>query len=264
MTQTPDIDYPWLDQLGRFVIWTVCAGPEDDSCANYFPDETASWGSAVAGFGEESTWIYGRRATARLIERYVDPNWDPDDYDPDDESTWPQILERVVPTYTESITLSTAQQDQIYPAIELYDGASGEISVCGIIDETYYIYPVVFQDAQFCYLPRCSSSGKNFAGEHCLAGGGWFPLEPYDPDCKPPIYPMDSITRFIPSVQTEEDIYYDSVWTYYVNDPTDSDHQIPATSSIKIHMKVYAPSTDWQALMMSMMKLTYFYNGIYH
>ena len=269
MTQTPDIEYPWLDQLGRFVVWTVCVGPNDENdCTNYFPHEhedlVANWGSAVAGFGEESTWLYGKRITPRLIERYVDPNWDPDDYDPDNESTWPQIFERVVNTWTVGIEISTEQRDQIHPAIELYNGDPGTVSVSGIIDETYYVYPVVFQDAQFCYLPRCSSSGKNFTGEHCLGGGGWFPLEPYDPDCDPPIYPMDSITRFIPSAQTEEDILYNLVWSYYINEEGDDEFQVPKTASLKANMKVYAPSTDWMALMNSLMKLTYFYNGIYH
>ena len=267
MTGTPT--YPWLDQLGRYVIWTVCSAPGDTQCSNLEVDydnyvvPEGDWGDAVAAFGRnDSEKVFGRRITARLIERYQDPNWVPGTYDPDDPNTWAGIIERIIPTYTESIILSTTQEDQIDPRIELYDGGAGEISVAGIIDGTYYVYPVVFQDAQFCYLPRCSGTGPNMR-EHCLHGG-WFPLEPFDPDCNPPVYPMDSITAFVPSSNTEEDIYYKATWNFYVNDGGESDNQTPQSFDCNIHMDVFAPSEDWQSLMMSMMSMTYFYNGIYH
>ena len=272
MTTTPT--YPWSDQLGQFVVWTVCVGPNDDTdCTNYYPHEhtgtlTADWGTAVAGFGRsDAEKCFGKRVTPRLIERFQDPDWiDDENYNPSDPSTWPTIGERIVPTWTESIVVDTDQRDQIHPKIELFDGAAGEVSVAGIIDGTYYVYPVVFQDAQFCYLPRCSGVGADFAGEHCLGGtGNFFPLEPYLPDCNPPVYPMDSITRFIPSSNTQEDILYNATWSYYIREdaPTDP-NEVPDTSTINMNMVVYAPSEDWQALMTAMMELTYFYNGIYH
>ena len=254
--------------LGQRHVWVICTGIDESTCDNYIPEdpdvpEIADWGSATASFGEEQYRIYGKRISPLLIERYLDPDWVEDPDDPDQLPA--QVLERVVSTWTEKVTVDTEQKDQIYPNIELYDGIpnNGEQSVAGIIDGTYYVYPVVFQDAQFCYLPRCSGTGDNFKGEHCLGGLGWFPLEPYDPDCDPPIYPMDSITTFLPSTQTVANIRYTSTWEYY-NLEDDPDKENLLTSSITLDMTVYAPSQDWMALMQSMMKLTYFGNGIYH
>lgn len=265
MTETPT-SYPWDDQIGRFHVWVICIGLDQSSCYNFYPHEsgdTASWGSAVAGF-DAYYELNGFRVTPLLIERYIDPDWDPDDYDPDDEDTWPSILERVVSTYTDSLVMDTEQRDQIHPNIELYDGDEGPTTVAGIVDGTYYIYPVVFQDAKFCYLPRCSSTGKNFSGEIC-AYANPIPLEPYLPDCEPPVLPLDTITTWVPSSRTEEVITYTSTWTYYVNEPLDPNYQVPQSTSINLAQTVYAPTNDWASMLQSYIKTyTYFGNGIYH
>jgi hypothetical protein len=267
MTGTPN--YPWDDQIGRYVVWTICTGPNQSDCSNVedvynsLVSPTASWGSATAGF-DTTHELNGYRITARLVDRYPDPNWVPGLYDPDDPNTWAPVIEKVIPTYTESIVMDTAQRDQIHPAIELYDGAAGASSVAGIIDGTYYIYPVVFQDAKFCYLPRCSGTGANFTGEVC-AYAKPIPLEPYFPDCKPPVYPLDSITQWIPSIQTEELITYTATWNFYVNDSGESDNQVKQSRSITLNQTVYAPSNDWASMLQSYIKTyTYFGNGIYH
>jgi hypothetical protein len=268
MTSTPN--YPWDDQIGRFVVWVVCTGPDQNDCYNFYPHEytesgtpTTSWGSAVAGFDSVHELI-GYRVTPLLIERYPNPNWNDGGYDPGDSNTWPNILERVVTTYTESIVIDTDQRDQIHPNIELFDGDEGATSVAGIIDGTYYIYPVVFQDAKFCYLPRCSGTGSNYTGEIC-AFSKPMPLEPYYPECNPPVLPMDAITSWVPSSRTQELITYSATWNYYVGEQGDPYFEEPSTDTINLEMIVYAPSNDWGAMLNSYIKTyTYFGNGIYH
>lgn len=257
MTGTP------INQPGKYVVWTVCTGPDQADCKNVedayvSTSPSTTWGSAVAGF-DTTHELNGFRVTARLINRALNPLYNP--LDPD---LYPQYIENVIPTYTESIVMDTAQRDQIHPAIELYDGAAGASSVAGIIDGTYYIYPVVFQDAKFCYLPRCSGTGANFTGEVC-AYAKPVPIEPYYPDCNPPILPLDTITRWQPSSQTEESIVYTAVWNFYVNDSGESDNQVQQSRSLTLNQTVYAPTNDWAALLNSYMSTyTYFGNGIYH
>ena len=96
----------------------------------------------------------------------------------------------------------------IDPAITLFsveqEGIEFNESLCGIEDGSEYVYPVVFTDSKFCYLPACSGSGTNFSGEVCTgADNRWFPTEPLDPLGDPPVYPMDSITSFNPTSMTE-------------------------------------------------------------
>lgn len=260
--------------LGERFVWVICTGQDETTCTNYIPGDpdvpdVADWGGATASFGEVDQYrVYGKRISPLLIERYLDPDWEPNPNEPDDpnyDPDWPeqQILERVVPTWTESVVVSTEQRNQIHPAIELYDGEpeNGEQSVAGIIDGTYYIYPVVFPEARFCYLPACSSS-LDPPLERCVWDGG-FPLEPYYPDCDPPIYPMDAITQAQPSPYTSKIITYSATWNYYRLEE-DPDRTNLLSTSINADMIVYAPSTDWAAFMLAMMEYTYFYNGIYH
>lgn len=244
--------------ITNHVYWTVCK----PGCSTIkVPvasggNTTTDWGTTTAGFGTKYQ-LYGYQITPELyaINNAVDPD-DPG-YDPSDPNQ--PLYETLIDTYTHSLVMDTNQRDQIHPAIELYDGAAGVTAVAGIIDGTYYVYPVVFQDSQFCYLPRCSTATGQ--GEKCIAGEGVFPLEPYDPDCSPPIYPMDSITAFVPSGQTEAVITYTCTWTYNLGTTPTS-----ATQShvLTLNQKVLAPSANWQELMMQMMSYTYFYNGIYH
>ena len=262
MTDSNDNPY-----LGERHVWVVCTAPGQESCTNHIPEDpdqadpyVADWGSATAAWGStEQYQVFGKRISALLIERILDPDWveDPDD----DDQLPPEIVERVIPTWTKQITVDTPTPELIYPAIELYDGIpeNGEQSVAGIIDGTYYVYVVVFPDSRFCYLPRCSGTYE-FGGEVCNQD---FPLEPYDPNCNPPVYPMDSITSFVPSSRVVETIEYNATWEYYRLD-TDPDKNNLLSTSLKLNMTVYAPSNDWQALMQSAMELTYFYNGIYH
>jgi hypothetical protein len=256
--------------LGERFVWVICTGQSEGTCSNYIPQDpdvpdVADWGGATASFGEVDQYrVYGKRISPLLIERYLDPDWVED---PDDDDQLPaDILERIIPTWTETIVVSTEQRSQIHPAIELYDGEpeNGEQAVAGIIDGTYYIYPVVFQDARFCYLPACSSSMDPPLTETCVWNEGGFPLEPYYPDCPTgPIYPMDAITRVEPSPDTSKTIRYKATWNYYRLD-SDPDRTNLLTEEIELDMIVYAPAVDWAGLMLSLMEYTYFYNGIYH
>jgi hypothetical protein len=260
MTSTP--------YLGKRVVWQVCTAPGEAACSDYeiLPSDTdpviADWGDATAAFGDADQYkVYGKRVSAILVERVLNPL-----YNPVDPDLYPQYIENIINTHTVRIDVDTNQRDQIHPAIEIYDGESptGAQTVAGLIDGTYYVYPVVFQDAQFCYQRRCASSypsGSNT--EVCLSGNAGFPLEPYDPDCNPPIYPMDSITAFVPSQQSQENIRYSAVWSYY-DLSVDPGQSNLLTSTIYLDMTVNAPANDWIALMRSMMEYTYFYNGIYH
>ena len=266
MSQTP------ATYIGKHIVWTVCVGPNDGSqCTDYYPtvsgSNLADWGTAIAAFGQsEPERVYGKRVTARLIETYIDE--DADDYDPGDP--YASVVDRIVDTYTVKTEIDTDQRDQIHPAIEIadYDGTAqdGATGVAALIDGTYYVYPVVFQDSQFCYQRRCASSyptGSNT--EVCLGANRTnFPFEPYDPDCNPPIYPMDSITAFVPSQNTVENIRYDAEWQYYDLEVDPNKTNLITSDKLYLDMEVQAPAADWQALMKSMMELTYFYNGIYH
>ena len=264
MTDSNDNPY-----LGIRHVWVICTGLDESTCSNYIPEDpdvplVADWGSATAAFGEIDAYrVYGKRISPLLIERILDPDWveDPDD----DDQLPPEIVERVVNTYTERVLVDTDMRDYIHPAIELYDGEpeNGEQSVAGIIDGTYYVYPVVFKDAQICYLPRCSGTGADFTGEVCADGVIPFPLEPYFPDCDPPVYPMDAITSWIPSTQPYVDIKYSSTWEYY-NLESDPDMNNLLTSSIELDMRVYPPPFDWSAGKYFHDTYTYFGNGIYH
>ena len=201
MTESPTLP------LGTFVAWTISKGPGDEY--NYIPTDpdaglTGDWGEATAVFGDIDPYrIVDKKVTARLITRTLNPLYNGINLEP-------RYIETIEDTYTESLDIDTAQRDQIHPAIELYDGASGLISVTGIIDGTYYVYPVVFPDTQFCYLVRCSGNYPNGSNiERCVSTEGTFPLEPYFPDCEPlPVYPMDAITRWSPSPKTMEEITY--------------------------------------------------------
>lgn len=271
MTETPEVD----DLLGQRLVWIVCTAPGEESCTNHIPGDPrdddgeqteyiASWGTATAAFGEIDAYrVYGKRVSALLIERELNPEYIEEGepgYDPD----IPRIIERVVPTYTQEIRISTPTPELITPAIELYDGIpeNGEQSVCGIIDGTYYIYPVVFPEAKLCYLERCSGVYDDFKGEICSSDIG-LPLEPYKPECDPPVYPMDAITQWVPSDRVEETIEYNATWEYY-NLEEDPDRNNLLSAGLKLNMTVYAPSADWATLLNSYQKLTYFYNGIYH
>ena len=254
--------------LGIKHVWIVCTAL-GDNCNNYIPEDpdtpiTADWGSATAAFGEiEAYRVTGKRISPLLIERILDPDWveDPDD----DDQLPPEIVERVVSTYTERVLVDTDMRDYIHPAIELYDGEpeDGAQSVAGIIDGTYYIYPIVFKDARICYLPRCSGVGSDFTGEVCANGVNPFPLEPYFPDCDPPVYPMDTITQWQPSTQPYVDISYSSTWEYY-NLESDPSMSNLLSASINLVMRVYPPPFDWNNLQYYMQTYTYFANGIYH
>ena len=147
--------------LGIRHVWVICTGLGQETCSNYIPEDpdvpdVADWGSATAAFGEIDAYrVNGKRISPLLIERILDPDWVDDPDDPDDV---PGVVERVIPTWTHQVLVDTDMRDYIHPAIELYDGIpeDGAQSVAGIIDGTYYVYPVVFKDAQICYLPRCS------------------------------------------------------------------------------------------------------------
>lgn len=261
MTGTPN------PLLGERVVWVICTGADESTCSNYIPADpnvptTADWGSASASFGEvEAYRLYGKRISPLLINRILDPDWI-DDGDPDNIQ---DIVEQIVPTYTVRVEIDTSQRDQIHPAIELYDGvpSDGSQSVAGIIDGTYYVYPVVFQDAEFCYIPRCSGQYPNNTDiEICLSGEGTFPLEPHDPDCTPlPVYPMDAITKWSPSPTPYHDITYSVTWSYYRGSSPSGTLE---TATINAVMRVYPPNNDWTAMEAYMKAYTYFYNGIYH
>lgn len=249
--------------LGIKHVWVVCTASDSSSCYNYIPQDagvsgTADWGTATAAWGGADPYkVYGKRVSPLLINRTLNPL-----YNPNNPELYPQYLEEIVPTWTHRVTISTPTPDLIYPQIELYDGIpeDGAQSVAGIIDGTYYVYVVVFPDANFCYLPRCSGTGEAFGGEICNQG---FPSEPYDPNCNPPIYPMDAITAFVPSTRVSETITYNATWEYY-NLDSDPGKSNLLTNEITLNMTVYAPSNDWSALMKAAQELTYFYNGIYH
>ena len=267
MTQTPEPN-PYL---GERIVWVICTGQGQETCSNYVPLDPdvppqADWGAATAAFGEIDDYrVYGKRISPLLIERYLDPDWVEDPDDPDQLPA--QVLERIIPTWTHQVLVDTDQRDQIHPAIEIYDGIpeDGAQSVAGLIDGTYYIYPRVFQDAQLCYQPRCASSQPNAGrgSERCLWGDEGFPLEPYFPDCNPPVYPMDAITKWLPSNSPFEIISYTSTWEYYRLD-SDPDKTNLLTSTITADMTVYPPPVNWDQLEYFMKTYTYFYNGIYH
>ena len=252
--------------LGNKHIWIICTGQDQSTCSNYSPDDpdtpdVADWGSATAAFGDVDTYkVYGKRISPLLIDRTVNPLYDPDDID-----LYPQYVERVVSTYTQSVEVDTDMAEFVYPAIELYDGIpeNGEQSVAGIIDGTYFVYPIVFKDADICYLPRCSGVGTDFTGEVCADGVDPFPLEPYFPDCDPPVFPMDAITSWIPSSQPYVDIKFKSTWNYY-NLETDPSKNNLITKEIELDMRIYPPPYDWNAGKYFYDKYTYFGNGIYH
>ena len=253
--------------LGERHVWVISTAPGVEY--NYVPGDpdtpdTADWGSATAAFGDtESVKLYGKAMAPLLINRILDPTWVEDPDDPDQDP--PGIVEEVIPTYTVQVDVDTEQRSQIHPAVEIYDAIppDGARTPAGLIDGTYYVYPVVFDNAEFCYLPRCSGqypSGSNI--ERCISGEGTFPLEPLDTDCTPiPVYPMDAITKWSPSPDPYRDITYTAEWSYYRgSSPTGT----LETNTITLVMRVYPPNNDWEAMEAYMRQYTYFYNGIYH
>ena len=125
-------------------------------------------------------------------------------------------------------------------------GADAKIYVSG------YIYPRVFDNSAFKYVPRMSGGTQDtYEGEIDINVTGWFPTTPYDEERN--IYPMDSVTSVIPDDRELVTI------TYTANFASDL-----ASGSITIYQDVYQPTSDWESLIDQLLDLTYFKHGIYH
>lgn len=257
--------------LGRFIRWTVCSGP--NSCYDTEESE-ANWATVYASLIGEIP-LNGFTVAGSVWNRVVDPDWDEDLFDENDSDTWPGYIEVPVSHVNVSTQISTVvDPDRNTPAIELFGQIENNPdnpidpnwpywSLCGIVDGSYYIYPVVFPDARFCYLPRCSGT-YNFQGEQCVKDTGWFPLEPYDPTAEPPLYPIDALTAFVPSSQIEFLFEYAVSFTYRIVGESEDDFGQEFTAGLKLYQTVLAPNHNWEALMQQIISMSYFGNGIYH
>ena len=115
-----------------------------------------------------------------------------------------------------------------------------------------YIYPLVFDRANFKYIPRLSGGTQStYEGEVDITTTGWFPTEPYDVDRN--IYPMDSITKFKPDDREFRTI------TYTVSIVTDI-----VSGTATVIQDVYQPTSSWGGLLDQLLQICYFTNGIYH
>ena len=285
MTTTP---FPWDNQYtGRIIKWTICSGT--GNCEELYSPEfqldaqgqpiypTAVWDTVYANLIGENL-LNGWTIAGDVYDRVLDPDWDPNDYDPLDESTWRQAQLIPVNHVNVSTQIVTTNNDDDWeynvPNINLFGQIENNPdnpidpnwpywSLCGFEDGSYYVYPVVFPDAKFCYLPACSGT-YNFEGEQCVEDTGWFPLEPYDPTADPPIYPLDTVTSFVPSSQTERLFEYEVTFIYRTVDENHPDFGTEQTATLQVEQTVLAPTYDWAAMLETLMSMTYFGNGIYH
>jgi hypothetical protein len=142
----------------------------------------------------------------------------------------------------------------------------------GIVDDTGYIYPKVFDQSRFFYLPALSGGTKEtFKGEVEATSG--FPTEPYDP--KKDIYPIDTVTKFSPDEREEVTVSYKITTKYIVSGITlgPQGGVLPGlpiqpspelTHEMTIYQVVKQPSNNWGDQLKGLLARSYFSNGIYH
>lgn len=142
----------------------------------------------------------------------------------------------------------------------------------GIVDNTGYSYPKVFDQSKFFYLPAFSGGTKDtFKGEVEATSG--FPSEPYDPDKK--IYPIDTVTKFSPDEREEVTVSYRITTKYVVNGisigpqggilpglPTDPSQAL--THTMTIYQIVKQPNNNWGDQLKGLLQRSYFFHRIYH
>lgn len=75
-----------------------------------------------------------------------------------------------------------------------------------------YLYGLIFDQSEFEYIPRTQGPTTNTT-INVKDSGGWFPLEPYDTTANPPVYPMSTITTFIPDQREAVTVTYTATVT---------------------------------------------------
>ena len=115
-----------------------------------------------------------------------------------------------------------------------------------------YIYPLVFDQARFRYVPRLSGATQtSYGGSVDISTTGWFPTLPHNPERG--IFPMDSVTHFL----ADDRELVSAVYTVTMNTNLASD-------TITIVQDVYQPTYNWGNLLRDMLNLCSFTNGYYH
>ncbi|AEC53004.1 hypothetical protein SCRM01_057c [Synechococcus phage S-CRM01] len=137
----------------------------------------------------------------------------------------------------------------------------GEWAEGGIEDDSGYIYTEVFDQTFFYYLPPFSGANEDeFTGEVEAING--FPDEPYDPANG--VYPMDTITRYLPDQRSSVIITYTVETEYVIGHSGPQGSQDILTDTITIYHEVSQPVFNWGLQLLALQQKTYFFNGIYH
>ena len=129
-----------------------------------------------------------------------------------------------------------------------------------------YSYLDVFDEAEMEYVERCSHQmTEDYEGEISIRREGYFPTQPLDPgfvwNGRPnPLYPMDSVTKFIPDQREEVTVSYTVGFTATFEALA---AQQWVSETITVHQKVLAPQEDWADLLEALLDTCYFTHGYY-
>lgn len=127
------------------------------------------------------------------------------------------------------------------------------------VDGGEYKYGTILS-GDFAYLPAFSGNTRDtFSGEI----SGPFPDKPYDPDND--IYPMDTITRFVPDEIQERTITYTiTTWYRLYEFEPDLGPEGSVTTTVTQKLTTDDDENDFSELLEESLKKTYYYHGIYH
>ena len=129
-----------------------------------------------------------------------------------------------------------------------------------------YSYLDVFDRAEMMYVERCSHQMMDdYVGEISIQREGYFPTTPLDPSFtwqgRPnPLYPMDSVTKFIPDDREYRNITYTVGFTATFEALA---AQQWVSETITVHQKVLAPQENWPNLLEALLDTCYFTHGWY-
>lgn len=127
----------------------------------------------------------------------------------------------------------------------------GEYLFGGIVDGSQYIYEEVFDQSKFWVVERESGNTKDtYVGE--VDVGSNIPDEPYDPTQD--IYPIDSLTQYLPDTRWFVDVVYRINTTYTVFGFTYNEE------TTFVH-RVYQNLWEWGPYVKSEIEKTYYANG---
>ena len=119
-----------------------------------------------------------------------------------------------------------------------------------------YVYGSVFEESIFSYIADDVGPTENTIT--VVPDGEWFPLTPYDPTANPPVYPMNTVTSFLPDAREALTVTYTAKMNGNIHNGPE------LNGSFSWYQTVEQPTKNWGEDLRDILKTyCYYSNGIF-